>query len=64
MITIQKGSWRGEKDGKYKPFVRGCEQLEGTIVEVVSREGKSTFIKLQELTTKSTVAMLCISNYF
>jgi hypothetical protein len=33
MITIQKGSWRRGKDGKYKPFIQGYAQLNGTIVD-------------------------------
>lgn len=48
MKAIQQGSWRRGNDGKYKPFVQGCAQLEGTIIEVVSREGKSTFIEITE----------------
>lgn len=44
--TIQKGLWRRGKDGKFKPFIRGCAQVEGTIIEVVSRDGKSTFIEI------------------
>lgn len=44
--TIQKGLWRRGKDGKFKPFVQGIAQLNGTVVEVVSRDGKRTFIEI------------------
>lgn len=44
--AIQQGSWRRGNDGKYKPFVQGSVQLDGTVVEVVSRDGKSTFIEI------------------
>lgn len=44
--TIQIGSWRRGKDGKFRPYIRGCAQLEGTIIEVVSRDGKSTFTEI------------------
>lgn len=46
MMAIQQGSWRRGNDGKYKPFVQGNAQLDGTVVEVVSRDGKSTFIEI------------------
>ena len=44
--TIQKGSWRRGKDGKFKPFVQGIAQLNGTVVEVLSRDGKRTFVEI------------------
>lgn len=46
MKVIQQGSWRRGNDGKFKPFIRGCVQLDGTVVEVVSRDGKRTFIEI------------------
>lgn len=46
MNAIQQGSWRRGNDGKYKPFVQGSVLLEGTVVEIVSRDGKSTFIEI------------------
>lgn len=46
MGTIQEGSWRRGNDGKYKPFVRGIEKLDGTVIEVISRDGNSTFIEI------------------
>jgi len=46
MKAIQQGSWRRGKDGKFKPFVQGIAQLNGTVVEVVSRDGKRTFIEI------------------
>ena len=48
MKVIQQGSWRRGKDGKFKPFVQGIAQLNGTVVEVVSRDGKRTFIEITE----------------
>ena len=48
MKTIQKGLWRRGRDGKFKPFVQGIAQLNGTVVEVVSRDGKRTFIEITE----------------
>jgi hypothetical protein len=44
--AIQRGSWRRGKDGKYKPFIQGCAQLNGTIVEVISRDGRSTYVEI------------------
>ncbi len=46
MKTIQKGLWRRGKDGKFKPFIRGCVQLDGTVVEVVSRDGNRTYVEI------------------
>lgn len=46
MGTIQKGSWRRGNDGKYKPFVLGCAQLDGTVVEVESRDGNRTYVEI------------------
>lgn len=48
--TIQKGLWRRGKDGKFKPFIRGCAQLDGTVVEVESRDGNRTYVESQGLT--------------
>ena len=46
MKTIQKGLWRRGKDGKFKPFIRGCVQLNGTVVEVVSHDGNRTYVEI------------------
>lgn len=42
MSTIQRGAWRTSA-GEYKVFIRGCAQLEGTAVEVISRAGDSSY---------------------
>ena len=44
--TIQKGLWRRGKDGEFKPLIRGCVQLDGTVVEVVSRDGNRTYVEI------------------
>ncbi|SDY60309.1 hypothetical protein SAMN05660462_00419 [Proteiniborus ethanoligenes] len=46
MKVIQQGSWRRGNDGKFKPFIRGCVQLNGTVVEVVSRDGNRTYVEI------------------
>lgn len=46
MKVIQQGSWRRGNDGKFKPFVQGIAQLNGTVVEVLSRDGKRTFVEI------------------
>ena len=42
MSKIQTGAWRTSA-GEYKVFIRGCAQLEGTAVEVISRAGDSSY---------------------
>ena len=42
MSTIQTGAWR-TSSGEYKVFIRGCEQLADTMVEVISRAGDSSY---------------------
>lgn len=43
MNKIQTGSWRTGADRTYKVFIRGCEQNEDTVAEVISSVGKSTY---------------------
>lgn len=42
MSTIQRGEWR-TANGVYKVFIRGCEQLSDTKVEIISRDGDSSY---------------------
>ncbi len=46
MKAIQRGSWRRGKDDKFKPFVHGCVQLDGTVVEVVSKDRNKTYVEI------------------
>lgn len=58
MITIQNGSWRRGKGGKYKPFIQGFTQLMlPTIVEVVSCDGISIYVEISGTYKKSKVVI-------
>lgn len=51
MNTIQTGAWR-TANGEYKVFIRGCAQLEGTAVEVITRDGKSSYVVITDTYSK------------
>ncbi len=46
MNTYQKGTWRRDADGTFKVFIRGCEQLLGTKVEVQQQYGDPKYIEI------------------
>lgn len=44
MSKMQSGIWRTDADGKYKVYIRGCEQQVGTKVEVLARFNGPSYV--------------------